>query len=192
MREFNHDETRKIGQSVRLSPVLRIRSLQLWSDVGWKAMADKRDLQFTLPNDSWEAETAPEGQLFLALRKGEFEFFTPNLGADAAPLQAGDTLEDAAAELLDRLRRFDEGAKVVNRSVNHDDDAVTIVQHVEFDTDVNEDTTIRLAQIQFLVEVADQDSDRRAALCLMLTAEADSIGEYAQDFEAFLRSAEPA
>lgn len=154
-------------------------------------MVDDQDLQFNLPSERWEHATAPEGQLFLAMRRGEFEFFTPNLSADSVELGPDETLEDPAYEALNRLRRFDDDATVVSRSVNHDGDAIgTIFQHVEFNTELSEETTLRLAQLQLILRVPQPDEDRRVALMLTLTAEAADIGDYTDDFETYVRGVE--
>jgi len=154
-------------------------------------MVDDQDLQINPPNEQWERTTAPEGQLFLAMRRGEFEFFTPNLSADSVELGPDETLEDPAYEALNRLRRFDDDATVVSRSVNHDgDDIGTIFQHVEFNTELSEETTLRLAQLQLILRVPQPDEDRHVALMLTLTAEAADIADYTDDFEAYVRGVE--
>ncbi|SDL36997.1 hypothetical protein [Tessaracoccus oleiagri] len=154
-------------------------------------MVDDQDLQINLPNDQWEHATAPEGQLYLAMRRGEFERFTPNLSADSVELGPDETLEDPAYEALNRLRRFDDDARVVSRSVNDDVDEIgTIFQHVEFNTELSEENTLRLAQLQLILRVPLPDEERRVALMLTLTAEAADISDYADDFEAFVRGVE--
>lgn len=153
-------------------------------------MSSNDDLQFQLPNDQWEAATPPEGQIFMAMRKGEFRYFRPNISADVAALRRGATLEDAAQDVFARLRQFDDAAKVSQRRA--EEGSPTLAQQVDFDTRVNEDTTIRLTQLQYLVEAPATGDADRAVLCFMLTAESDDIANYAEDFQAFLDSARTA
>lgn len=150
-------------------------------------MSNPDDLQFSLPNDEWEPTTPPEGQLFMAMRKGEFRYFRPNISADLAALDPGVTLEDAAQDAFERLRRFDDAATISKRRAV--EGTPTLAQQIDFDTRVNEDTTIRLTQLQYFAEVPTQGDVDRAALCFMLTAETGDIADYGDDFEAFLSSA---
>ncbi|NLE98271.1 MAG: hypothetical protein GX596_09855 [Propionibacterium sp.] len=147
-------------------------------------MAIHDDLQFSVPNDNWEPATPPEGQAFIAMRAGEFQHFRPSISVDVAELQPGATLEGAGEQMYQRLRELDDDASLVRRG--GEDGMSTVVQRVEFGADVAEGTTISLVQLQFLTEVPESGGDRRVAMCFMLTAEAGTISEYADDFETFL------
>ncbi len=146
--------------------------------------------QFELPNDAWQPAEPDAGQLFLALHTGEFPYFVPNISADMAPLQTDATLEDAADVVAARLADVAPDAQVAKRRV--DEDAGHALQQVDVELTLGEGVQRRVSQAQVLSVVPVRDSDERMLLCLMLTAETDTLGQYTPDFQAFVESVRPA
>lgn len=145
------------------------------------------NIQFELPNDQWEPATPPPGQIFMAMRKGDFEWFRPNMSADTAELQPEATLEQAADAVAARLARVDDSARVSKRRV--DDDNQMVWQQVDLEANVTDGKRLPLSQAQVLTIMPTTDGEARGLLCMMLTAETDTMAQYAADFEAFLQSA---
>ncbi|MDO5498096.1 MAG: hypothetical protein Q4F67_00260 [Propionibacteriaceae bacterium] len=147
-------------------------------------------LEFSLPSDAWEPAEPPEGTLFLIQRRGDFDRFRPNITASIAELRPEALITDAADALANRLRRFDDDVRVVNREQSTDDDP-TVIQLLAFTVAID-NASVELAQFQTLVEMQEINGPRRWALCLAMTSEADRIMGYAEDYQALLTSVRPA
>ena len=145
-------------------------------------------IEFQLPNDLWKPAEPEAGQIFNALRVGEFQYFCPNISADMAELQPDASLEDAVAAVGQRLQAVDASAHVVKRSV--DEESGAALQQVDLEVQVAPQVRRAITQAQAFTVLEDQNSDKRVLLCTMLTAESDTLDEYLPDFQAFLESVE--
>lgn len=143
-------------------------------------------IEFQLPNALWEPAQPEAGQIFNAMRVGEFQYFRPNISGDMAELQPEASLEDAVANVSQRLQTLDPSVKVVKRSV--DEAEGSALQQVDLNVQVAPDVRRSISQAQVFTVMEDQESDRRMVLCLMLTAESDTLDDYLEDFQAFVQS----
>jgi len=148
------------------------------------------NLDFRLPNDQWKAVQPEAGQAFLALHTGVFEYFCPNISADLAELSQDGTLEASLDATADRMRKLGTDFTVSQRTI--DEETGGGLQQVEVTIQVADGVYRRISQAQVFAILPLVDGENRLLLCLMLTAESDTLQDYLEDFQAFVQSVHPA
>lgn len=142
-------------------------------------------LTLSLPTERWETVPPPEGTVFLALRRGEFEFFRPTVSVEVSELLPGATPTDVAGVLLGKLRQMDADARA-QTDASHGD---RVLQRIRFTLHADGMPPLRLTQWQVVVLMPTDEPDVRLAMTIVMTAESDSIDQYGHDFQAFVGSA---
>lgn len=156
-------------------------------------MSEAPKFEFTVPNDEWEAVQPPPGQLFMMMRRGEFDVYRPNISVDMAPLQPDATVVDAADITPQRLANMGAGARLVGREIHRPNESTVVKQRIDFSVTRNDGSEVALTQGQYFLELlpTDRDSGDEAhgVLCFLLTCEPEDITVYGEDFNAFIQSA---
>lgn len=152
-------------------------------------MSDNSYVEFALPNDDWRELTPPPGQLFFAARVGEFERFVPSLLVGGSDLAPGETVEMAADRLLEDARQQGQDTQLAKRDVQAPEgQPARVLQAFTLSLTIGE-FDVRVGQFQTLIEVRERLGDRRGVLVFTLSAEADQIHNYLDDYQAFIASA---
>ncbi|MDO4717601.1 MAG: hypothetical protein Q4B08_08565 [Propionibacteriaceae bacterium] len=140
---------------------------------------------FDMPGEDWVLD--PEQEQPTLLRRGDYPRFRPNVVVRSAEMRPDVPLSGIADYLVDTLRPSSRDIEVLERRDTSGGDQTAYFQALVFKIKVGEEV-YPIGQMTTLFEVSEENSGRRWAYWLTLTALRDDLRAVAEEFQKLVAS----